>query len=234
MNSLLSKIKLLTKVLIGREFFSKIDIELDTLRFGSDYGGWEIYPELLNRDSVVYSFGVGEDITFDLELINKYGLTVQAFDPTPRSIVWVKSQKLPNTFHMHEYGVGGSDGLVPFFPPVNPNHVSHSAINQENQAVDSINVKVRCLSSILSDLDHKGIDVLKLDIEGSEYEVISDLVSKDIRPAQILVEFHHRFPNIAIHQSITAIKLLRSAGYRLFSVSASNEEFSFIHRTVFN
>ena len=229
MNFIIKKVKLLIKVLLGREFFSKTDIELKTCRFGSDYGGWEIYSQLLDKDSIVYSFGVGEDITFDLELINKYGLTVHAFDPTPRSIAWVKSQKLPQTFYMHEYGIAARDGVVSFYPPVNPAHISHSAINQENRSAVPVSVEVKSLRSILNALEQNTIDVLKLDIEGSEYEVISDLVSMDIRPAQILVEFHHRFPNIGINQSISAIKLLKSAGYRLFSVSDSNEEFSFIH-----
>jgi len=34
--------------------------------------------------AVVYSLGIGEDISFDLALIEKYGARVHAFDPTPK------------------------------------------------------------------------------------------------------------------------------------------------------
>ena len=39
---------------------------------GTNYGGWYI-PEniLLNNNSIIYSAGVGEDISFDLLLSNK-------------------------------------------------------------------------------------------------------------------------------------------------------------------
>lgn len=85
--------------------------------FGKDPCAWCICPDGLTRDSVVYSFGVGRDISFDLDLIERFGLTVHAFDPTPGSISWIKSQQLPAQFHMHEFGLAHIDGAVRLYPP---------------------------------------------------------------------------------------------------------------------
>jgi hypothetical protein len=56
---------------------------------GTEYGRHTVCTDRLGPDSIVYSFGLGEDISFDLELIERTGATVYGFDPTPRSIAWV-------------------------------------------------------------------------------------------------------------------------------------------------
>ena len=43
------------------------------LKLGTNYGGWSIPKNIkLNKDSIVYSGGVGEDISFDIKLQSKY------------------------------------------------------------------------------------------------------------------------------------------------------------------
>ncbi|WMW22216.1 hypothetical protein RE476_12730 [Methanolobus mangrovi] len=39
-------------------------------RLGSEYGGWAFCPENVGEQSVVYSFGIGEDISWDEALID--------------------------------------------------------------------------------------------------------------------------------------------------------------------
>ena len=77
---------------------------------GTEYGAHCVSLEPLGPDSIVYSVGLGEDISFDLALIEQTGAQVHGFDPTPRAIAWVKSQELPETFTLHELGLGGKDG----------------------------------------------------------------------------------------------------------------------------
>ena len=71
---------------------------LDTLTLGTEYGAHTVCRDGLSANSVVYSFGVGEDASFDLELIGRFGCTIHAFDPTPRSIAWVAGQCRPRPF----------------------------------------------------------------------------------------------------------------------------------------
>ena len=84
----------------------------------------------------------------------------------------------------------------------------------------------------MSDLGHGHIDLLKMDIEGAEYQVVDDICRSGIRPKQILVEFHHRFSNVGIAKTKNAINRLRNIGYGVFSISNSGEEVSMIYLRV--
>ncbi len=218
-------------VLLGRDIFFHPEAKhYGTVeRLGSDYGGWSIITNEIRRDSVIYSFGIGEDASFDLALINRYGVFVHAFDPTRRSIEWVQAQHFPAQFILHEYGLAASDGEVAFNPPENAAHISHTILDRPSTHDRAVYVPVKRLQTIMASLGHQTIDLLKVDIEGAEYAVIQDLRMSSIYPKQILVEFHHRFPNIGICRTKTAIAELRSMGYFLFAASASGEEFGFVH-----
>ena len=86
------------------------------------------------------------------------------------------------------------------------------------------------LTTIMSELKLVSIDLLKLDVEGAEYEVLDDMLASSIRPRQLLVEFHHRFEKVGAAKTRESISKLRQAGYQLFAVSPRREEFSFILR----
>ena len=218
-------IKKALRVALGRDPNIAPDLDLPTERHGSAYGGWTIHPPL-DRDSVIYSFGVGEDMSFDLALIERYGVTVHAFDPTPRSIAWVRQQQPPERFRLHEYGLADYDGNATFHPPANPEHVSHSLLGRSDSAGSAISVPVRRLATLMAELGHQRIDLLKMDIEGAEYAVLQDIAGLSI--GQILVEFHHRFKDVGVTRTRAAVALLRERGYRLFAVSPSGEEYSFL------
>jgi FkbM family methyltransferase len=230
MRKLVSKLKSSMKAFLGKELHVKLDVECEKERLGSGYGGWELVTKDLDSSSIVYSFGIGEDATFDLALIEKYGLIVHAFDPTPKSIEWVKTQGFPPNFVLHEYGIAAFDGEISFNPPENPDHVSHTILDRPSTKSRAISVSVKRIQTIVQQLNHTQIDVLKMDIEGAEYDVIEDIFRSQIRPKQILVEYHHRFPGVGIKKTKESIERLRSMGYRLFSISATNEEFSFIRK----
>lgn len=228
MRRLLQLARRLTRAMVGRDFFARRDLHCRTERFGSDYGGWEVAVDGLNDRSIVYSFGIGEDVTFDRALIERFGLTVHAFDPTPRSLRWVGQQALPAGLIVHRYGLADRDESLDFFPPVNPAHVSHTILGSPSTAKQAISVPMKRLDTIMRELGHRRVDVLKLDIEGAEYGVIEDLLRSGARPGQLLVEFHHRFPMVRIEQTKATIAALRRAGYRLFAVSSSGEEYGFL------
>ena len=87
---------------------------------------------------------------------------------------------------------------------------------------------VHRVTTIMKDLGHTSIDVLKMDIEGAEYAVIRDVLRNSIEVRQLCVEFHHRWAEIGVSKTREAISALRSHGYRLFHVSDSGEEYSFL------
>jgi FkbM family methyltransferase len=213
--------------LLGIDYRPHVRQHVTLERFGSDYGGWHLATDYVAGDSIVYSAGVGEDISFDLQIIERFGLQVHAFDPTPRSIQWARSQHLPAAFTLHEYGIADFDGELTLYPPSNPAHISHSVVRKD-AGQTPIQVPVKKLSTILRTLGHTRLDVLKLDIEGAEYAAVADMIAAGIRPMQLLVEFHHRFPGIGLRKTKDTVKLLTGSGYTLVWVSDSAEEFGFL------
>lgn len=224
------RLRRLCRVLGGRDLWGRPEIRLRTERFGSEYGGWTVAPLLLRGDSVVYSFGVGQDISFDLALIERFGCRVHAFDPTPRSLEWVRRQTLPEEFQLHAYGLGNTDGAARFAPPADSTHASYSMIAGSTGSNDAESLPVRRLRTISEELGHDRIDLLKMDIEGAEYEALEDLLKAGPSIDQLLVEFHHRLQRGQVARTRQALTLLREAGYVIFDVAPSGEEYSFVHR----
>ena len=73
---------------------------------------------------------------------------------------------------------------------------------------------------------HNHIDLLKLDIEGAEYEVIDDMLKQRLPVRQVLVEFHNNLlPGIRRRQTVRAILKMAAAGYRLVKKDGENHTF---------
>ncbi len=207
----------------------KVQKKIKIKWFGNDYGGFFVHPDIVTSDSIVYSFGVGEDITFDEAILSTFNCKVYAFDPTPKSIRWIKNHKdLPENFNFYDYGIGSYDGNISFYPPKNPDYVSCTIYEKEETKNKKFDVPIKKLSTIIKDLKHDKIDILKMDIEGTEYEIIDDILNIDIEIKQILIEFHHRFPNIGIEKTKEVIKKMNENNYKIIAVSEREEEFTFI------
>ena len=71
-------------------------------------------------------------------------------------------------------------------------------------------VRCRSLSSLLRELDHDRIDMLKLDVEGAEYEVLDAALREGVDFGVLCVEFH-KAPSIAPMVEMTA--RLEAAGF---------------------
>lgn len=198
---------------------------------GSDYGGYYVNPCSLDRNSIVYSLGVGEDITFDLALIQTYGLTVHAFDPTPKVSAWIQTQLLPEQFHFHDIGISDFEGEVEFHLPRREDFVSHSIVKSSQYSAQSIRVPMTRLSSAMRKLGHSQIDLLKMDIEGAEYGVLRDIVAERIGVRQICVEFHHRLSSTGTARTKYAVTMLKSYGLQLVHVCPRLELFTFLNCT---
>lgn len=209
----------------------RIDTTVPHTYIGGEYGGFYVADSLsANPYPVVYSCGIGEDVTFDRGMISKFNARIFAYDPTPRSIEFINSIGLGEQFIFQPLAIASNEGFMIFQLPVNQNHVSGSLERHSNVDVNSeIKVKAIKLSSALSYNGHQNIDVLKLDIEGSEYDVIEDWLNDTSGNAtQVLVEIHDRFFRNGIKKSRIMTSALRAHGYKLFAVSSNLEELSFV------
>ena len=202
--------------------------------YGNEYGGFFVNPDLMTADSIVYSFGIGKDISFDRTCMKKHGCKVFAFDPTPKSIAYIELQQPPALFSFYDYGITDQrSGVVDFYLPANPRGVSGSLV--ESDCVDpnnSIQVKMRSFDDITEELGHKHIDVLKMDIEGSEYAVLEKILASNVTIDQILVEFHDRLFDQENYRSVQTVEAMKAKGYQVFAASATFEEISFIRNGI--
>ena len=195
-------------------------------------GNWAVLPHLLDSESVVYSFGVGDNVSWDLAMIDRFGLTVHAFDPTPQSVAWVARQSLPGQFRFHDVGISNFDGTLNFYPPRRAGgmHYSQQPRHRYGPRPEPICGKVNRLASIASRLGHDRIDVLKLDVEGSEFDAVPDLLTSGIPIGQLLVEIHYHFPGRSFRLGMALIRQIKAMGMECFYVSERGLEFGFVSR----
>lgn len=173
----------------------------------------------LNENSIIYCVGAGEDITHDIELANKLNSKVYIFDPTPRAIEHVKyvkdvfnNEKIPissnrygggdpnywnillsnkinsDNIILKEYGLFTEDSTLKFYKPSNSEYVSHSLVHGM-KSDDYLIVNVKSLNTIMKELNHNTIDLLKIDIEGCECDVIDKMLDDKIFPKYLSVDF---------------------------------------------
>jgi FkbM family methyltransferase len=206
---------------------TRIDRKYPMERHGGTYGGWNIIQDSLESTSTVYSFGIGKDISFDRSIHKKYGCKIFGFDPTPEVKNWLGQFDDLDFFEHQPVALGAKDGTESFYFPENENNISMTTLKNELGSSKNIEVEMARLSTLMNKLGHRKIDLLKMDIEGSEYEVIPDILSQNLDVSQILVEMHHFFDSFSGQDSDDLIQKMRSANYELISISDSLCEFSF-------
>jgi FkbM family methyltransferase len=186
-------------------------------RMGTDYGGWVIDKVMhLNQESIVYSGGVGEDISFDLLLSHEYNPWIVLIDPTKRAIDHFECLRDHYTAGQHnlpeivsnEYksiiqstnphfdkfiyepvGLWSENKLLMFYEPINKAHVSHTFIPDMYDKSGMVDVPACTIKSLMMKHGHTHIDLLKIDIEGSEIEVINNMLDDNIFPTYLCIEF---------------------------------------------
>ena len=200
---------------------------------GRGHASWKVPAAVLRPGMLVYAAGVGLDTTFDEAMVETHGAVVHAFDPTPRSIVHARAvvERLPG-FHFHPVGLWKADTDLVFHAPANPEHVSHSvtALQGHNPGFTAT---CKRISTLMRELGHDAIDLLKIDIEGAEYEVLSDLVASRIPVRAICVEFDEtNFPQDQHWRDriAAAVSGLHAAGFDLAAV-APKGNYTFLARS---
>jgi len=196
-------------------------------------GDWGFPAEQLPSQAVVYSFGVCDDIDFELALIKQKKAQVFAFDPTPYAVDWINQQQLPDQFHFSPLACAAADGEYFLYPLLDKHGRKSTTMfsfhQQEEDRDDGVRVPALTVSSAMKKMQHSHIDLLKMDVEGAEYDVLESVLESAIRPGMIMVEFHHRFKGIGKEKTIHAVSKLKQAGYQISYISPAGREICFVH-----
>jgi FkbM family methyltransferase len=185
---------------------------------------WNFCPDNLNPKSVVYSGGVGRDISFEHGLAEKFGCSITLLDPSPtgRETMALPENQIPQ-FRFMPVGLAGSCKKLKLAPPKYPEEGSWFKNDGDGNTIE---VPCEDLATLMKKNGHHQIDLLKIDIEGAEYEVLYDMLKRRLPVKQVLVEFHHGIlPGIKRRESVRAILKMIAGGYKLLDQCGSNHAF---------
>lgn len=220
------------KSIAGREPFYWVKPRAKIVELGSKYGSWGVDSTHISSSTAVVSFGLGEDVTFESAMIERFGCRVFGFDPTPRSVRYVAEHVSDARFSSFPCALADRDGTITLTlpPESNADQVSASAFARYT-STSSSTIEVPCLTlaSIRSRFGIQNIDILKMDIEGAEFAVIEQAVANGWleKISQILVEFHHFLPGLTSAQTRHAISSLRESGFSISWIGRTNHEYLF-------
>lgn len=244
MRSIVTRAKYWVKVLLGMKLYIPRQVRTKTVFFGTEYGGYTIQPlsaptmENSGRSDssgdrlIVYSVGIGEDVSFDEGILDAYPQArVYAFDPTPKAIRYLEKHPLSkdSRFTFLPCGMSDACGTETFYLPKNKNYVSGSVVEWDGvDGQDKLDVEMRTMGSLMEQFGHKRVDILKLDIEGSEFRVIPQILEAGCEFSQLCMEHHLRFFPDGKEKMRELIKLLNQHGYYIADVADTGEVLLFV------
>ncbi|KAG8719809.1 hypothetical protein FRC09_010588 [Ceratobasidium sp. 395] len=192
--------RLRAKYLLWDFFPASFNCPYETERIGAagDGGKWTCGLSKIKDkpNCIVYSAGISTESSFEAEIIRRTKCTVYGFDfsvkqfgPEVQNYASIRNQT-----HFYQYGLSGKD--------------NHSA-----------KPPMWSLQALMHKHGHTFIDVLKIDIEGAEFETLKSFVDfyKDLGPlpfGQLQLEIHAN--KISFTQFLTWWEDLEEAGLRPF------------------
>jgi len=196
---------------------------------GKTYGGKMLDLDLVPKGSIVISAGLGEEISFDLELL-AHGCAIVGLDPTEKAMKFVEGQNLEN-FMFLPAALSHEPGPVTMYKNPNPKHVSESILpNHRSVSKESYMVGAYTIPELLE--MHPNTSVIKMDVEGAEYEIIKSLTS--LKVPQVVIEFHHFCSDYTLKDTHDMIARMKTLGYPYYVPKKSSEplaEMTFVHES---
>ncbi|CAJ0917601.1 unnamed protein product, partial [Mesorhabditis belari] len=168
-----------------------------------DGGKWVCNPMAMPSGCAIMSLGVAGDPSFEkeMQLLTKQKCSVQSYDKRDPGPV-----------------IEGMEKINAFF--------TKALISVRDDPENNI----RSIQGEMKRLNIDRIEILKIDIEGSEFSVIPELISV-VDICQILIEIHGKPKKV-----IELISEMARKGYRIFSYEINGawhhlSEYSFIHES---
>jgi FkbM family methyltransferase len=191
---------------------------------GTTYGGWTIDLDSISDGDTIICGGVGEDTSFEEELLKHKNVKIIEVDPTPKSHKHLQDVKFSHVLIKKAIEKDGG-GKVRIYKNSNPNHVSesidpnHRSVENDYYDVDSVSINRLCESYKPS--------FIKIDIEGSEYNVYRECLGIN----QICIEFHHHcISDKSKSDTMEAINFFISNGYYLIDSTNNYNEVTLLKK----
>ena len=187
-----------------------------------------IYFKMFGKNSNVIDIGCGFKAELSCHLIDKFGLTSYGVDPTKKHKAFHKEieDKYAGRFRHVEVAVSSENGEC-IFHETQDNESGSLLSDHQNILHDKVityPVVTKNIQTLISDLNLQQVDLLKIDIEGAEYELLGNATEETFKHVkQLFVEFHHhafkKFKRKHTRQIVTHMKKM---GFSAFTRDGNN------------
>ena len=195
-------------LLVRIKFLKKL---LNLANFKEVSGHW-IYCPPVNKDSIIIDLGANK-AAFSKLLFQNYNARCYAIEPNQDLLNEITDLNI----YKFKYAVTKQNSRIKFY--INDNHEASSVIenfysNSDNNRVDMVEGITWVTLIEKLNLKDTMISIVKVDIEGSELDLIESFTSEDVSLIdQLTIEFHD-WLNVSLHErTINAIYKLKSLGF---------------------
>lgn len=187
-----------------------------------------IYLDVFDESSIIIDVGCADDADFSVYTIEKYGLRAFGVDPTLKHAESLRmlEEKTNGRFKHLQLAVSSVEGPVVFNE--SSENVSGSLcsdhFNVLNDTCRSYEVEAVTLEGLIQKVGAEKVDLLKLDIEGAEYDLLSKITEDDLSPfRQIFIEFHHHaLESFSKRDTKAIVKSICEKGFDSFTLDDHN------------
>ncbi len=178
---------------------------------------WNFSATGLHERSHIVCAGAGGDISFEIELHRLTGAPVHLLDPSPTGIATFH-QTSPFGVHFYEIGLAGQSKQFTFALPRNPEEGSYKDPRYDSEGMETVTFDCLTIQDFMERRGMPSLDLLKMDIEGFEYDVLRTILRNKTPVRQICVEFHNLHGRVlsGVLRYLWIIRL-RFHGYHLVS-----------------
>ena len=187
-----------------------------------------VYRPDLSSTSVVIDGGCSYQADFSVYLMRRHGVRAFGVDPTRKhgSALRELEIRYPNRFVHVPCAIAAADGDLTFTESETNESGSllQDHVNVMQDRTTSYHVRALTLASLLDHIGVDAVDILKLDLEGAEYELLDGTTPEQLRPfKQVFVEFHHHaVSRFGEADTQRIVRRLSSFGLNAFSLDDHN------------
>jgi len=204
-------------------------------------GNYIIHKLPKGSKPVIYSFGIGSNITFDQAAADLYDVPIHMYDPTPGVAGFMEQFKDDPRLIFTQEGVYTEETEIKLFTSKIPGKLNSSLYPIHGKDGDYVMVRCRPLEAFVAANGHDHIDILKMDVEGVADDVLLHMLDKtDIRPKQIVAEFEVKQienPITYLPKLITLMCKLKDNGYRIYNQLLTRKasiELIIVHQSLYD
>jgi len=178
---------------------------------GSDYGYWVVPVDWIDSSWTCYCVGAGGDITFERELLARYSPTVRSFEPDEDYVGRIEiSPEHAARFSAYQMAITPADGPIRMQRTHIPGSRSLSPVHLYDTE-DYVEVPGRSLRSLMEEFGDDRVELLKVDVEGGEYDLVPtlDLAAMGVRV--FCIQLHHTG---TVRDARSLVEGIRDQGFR--------------------